>query len=394
MNTRVMRRLDRWLGLLPDYLLTLLVWLLRGRRSSPRKGRVVLVKLFGAGSVVLMSQVLERFEVDPQDVYLVTFKSNQTAARLVGFENVVDIRSSGLVGLAYDYAKAALRLVTEVRPQAVVDFEFYSRTTSVLTKLTSLLSGAHSVGFWDADLPRARGYSSFMPFSYATHITNLYEAGLIAAGLERKPFLDYKASERRGEGVVPIVLVNPNASDLALGRKWPEGRFVELIVRLTDRFPDLRIGLTGEAHEARTTARIVEEVKRLAPLARVDDFAGKWDFVTFWERLKSCLMLLTNDSGPVHFASYLGVPSVSLWGPGSPHQFGPLDNRAHRVIWSAFPCSPCMYLRDREPGGFCGQTFPCMRDIEVETVFEACSEVIEREMERLVTHPPSSVALA
>lgn len=392
MNTRAMRRLDRWLGVLPDYVLTVLVWLLRGRRSSGRKGRLVLVKLFGAGSLVLMSQSLERFEVDARDVYLVTFMSNQTAARLVGFQNIVGIRSSSFVSLAYDFARVVLRLVAEVKPQAIVDFEFYSRATSVLTKLVSLVSGAHSVGFWDGDLPRARGYSSFMPFSYATHITNLYEAGLGAAGLERRLLHTARIAERRSPAA-PVVLINPNASDLALGRRWPEDRFVELIVRLTDRFPELQIGLTGEAHEATTTTRIVEEVRRRAPLAHVDDFAGKWDFATFWGRLKGCLMLLTNDSGPVHFASYLGVPSVSLWGPGSPHQFGPLDNQTHRAIWSAFPCSPCMYLRGREPGGFCGQTFPCMGDIEVQAVFEACSEVIEREMERLPTRAPSSVAL-
>jgi len=380
-NTQLMRLLDRWLGFLPDYALTLLIKLFQGRPSPSRKGPIVLVKLFGAGSIVLMAQVLQKFDVEPRDIYLVTFKSNATAAGLVGFRNIVFIRRTNVIDLVYDYLKALLRVVS-LKPRATIDFEFYSRTTSIFTKLVSLLTGAHSVGFWDADYPRAQGYSSHMPFSYATHVTNLYEAGFASTALERK-LLPEITTGRRRDVVRPLVLVNANASDLALGRKWPERNFVDLIVRLTQRFPNVEIGLTGEARESWTTAQILERVQQLVPQALVEDYAGKWDFTTFWDKLQSCLLLVTNDSGPVHFASYLGVSSVSLWGPGSPHQFGPLDKETHVTLWSAFPCSPCMYVRDREHGGFCGQTFPCMPAIPVDSVYSACIEVIERELRTL-----------
>jgi ADP-heptose:LPS heptosyltransferase len=374
-----MRRLDRWLGFLPDYVLTLLLKLLRSKPVAASPGRpIVLVKPFGAGSIVLIAQVLRRFEVDAAEVWLVTFKSNASAAALVGFEKIVPISNASPLTMAVDYLKA-LSLAVSLKPRAVVDFEFYSRTTSIFAKIVTLITGAKVIGFWDADFPRASGYHGHMPFSYATHITELYEAGFQASGLHRRVSPQEHGGRQTNQR--RRVLVNPNASDLALGRKWPEANFVELIVRLTQRFPDVEIGLTGEPREAATSRRIRQNVLHAVPHARVEDYSGQWDFATFWDEVRSSLMLITNDSGPVHFASYLGVPSVSLWGPGSPHQFGPLDRVTHKTVWSAFPCSPCMYVRDREPGGFCGQTFPCMPAISVDTVFQACAEVIVREMD-------------
>src|SRR5687767_6354553 len=122
-----MRRLDRWLGLLPDYALALLLRLFRPRPSAASTGPILLVKPFGAGSIVLMAQVLQRFDLEPSDVWLVTFKSNAAAARLVGFEKLVTINNAGVVSMAVDYLKAITRAVS-LKPRAIIDFEFYSRT--------------------------------------------------------------------------------------------------------------------------------------------------------------------------------------------------------------------------------------------------------------------------
>jgi ADP-heptose:LPS heptosyltransferase len=51
-------------------------------------------------------------------------------------------------------------------------------------------------------------------------------------------------------------------------------------------------------------------------------------------------VLVTNDSGPGHFASHTSIESVVLFGPGAPSQFGPIGGRSH-VLWAGLACSPC-----------------------------------------------------
>jgi ADP-heptose:LPS heptosyltransferase len=81
-------------------------------------------------------------------------------------------------------------------------------------------------------------------------------------------------------------------------------------------------------------------------------------------------LLLTNDSGPLHLAWALGVPTVSLWGPGTPRSYGPLGE-GHTVITRDVPCSPCLYFTDRPP---CGGVNVCMTSILEEEVIAACEE--------------------
>ena len=52
-------------------------------------------------------------------------------------------------------------------------------------------------------------------------------------------------------------------------------------------------------------------------------------------------VLVTNDSGPGHFASLTEIDAVVLFGPETPALFAPLGGRAH-VVWAGLACSPCV----------------------------------------------------
>ncbi len=51
-------------------------------------------------------------------------------------------------------------------------------------------------------------------------------------------------------GSAPLILLNPNASDLLPLRRWPPLRYVQLARRLLERYPELFIGFTGAPAEA------------------------------------------------------------------------------------------------------------------------------------------------
>src|SRR5206468_13068865 len=54
-------------------------------------------------------------------------------------------------------------------------------------------------------------------------------------------------------GSAPLILLNPNASDLLPLRRWPAMRYVELARRLLERYPDLFIGFTGSPADRKST---------------------------------------------------------------------------------------------------------------------------------------------
>jgi ADP-heptose:LPS heptosyltransferase len=52
-------------------------------------------------------------------------------------------------------------------------------------------------------------------------------------------------------------------------------------------------------------------------------------------------MMLTNDSGPAHFAALAQLKTWVLFGPETPTLYGALDPNAE-FIYKGLACSPCV----------------------------------------------------
>jgi lipopolysaccharide heptosyltransferase II len=83
-------------------------------------------------------------------------------------------------------------------------------------------------------------------------------------------------------------------------------------------------------------------------------------------------LLLSGDSGVLHIAVGLGVPTVSLFGPGSLKKWAPHGDR-HIVINKGLPCSPCTTFGTMPP---CPINAQCMRDITVDEVVNAVTMLL------------------
>jgi lipopolysaccharide heptosyltransferase II len=95
-----------------------------------------------------------------------------------------------------------------------------------------------------------------------------------------------------------------------------------------------------------------------------ENLVGKTSLNELIARLKQCRLLLTNDTGTMHLAAALGVPTVSIFGSTCPVATGPLGPR-HVVIRHQQPCAPCF---DRE----CRYGhYDCMTKISVDEVSQA-----------------------
>jgi heptosyltransferase-2 len=85
-------------------------------------------------------------------------------------------------------------------------------------------------------------------------------------------------------------------------------------------------------------------------------------------------ILISNDSGPMHLASALGVPTVAVFGPTDERETGPLG-RASRVVRRQVECSPCL-LKE------CPIDHRCMERVTVEEVYRASLDLLEGKSSR------------
>jgi heptosyltransferase II len=86
--------------------------------------------------------------------------------------------------------------------------------------------------------------------------------------------------------------------------------------------------------------------------------------------LRSCGLVLTNDTGTMHLASLLGLPTVAIFGSTDPRLTGPLGD-GHIILRHQVECSPC-FLRE------CPIDFRCMKAISVQEVVDAVLSILQR----------------
>ena len=161
-----------------------------------------------------------------------------------------------------------------------------------------------------------------------------FDGKIPAEGAVSPPFVAAPAAEREVRAIIEresgqagefsLILLNPNASDLLPLRKWPTDRYIDLARRLLERFSDVSIGMTGAPDEAESIAQVAAEVGS----PRCFSFAGKTTLPQLLVLYTLSELLITNDSGPAHFASMTPITVITLFGPETPLLFRALTPRA------------------------------------------------------------------
>ena len=110
------------------------------------------------------------------------------------------------------------------------------------------------------------------------------------------------------------------------------------------------------------------------------DLGGKTDLPGLAGLLAACGVVVTNDTGPMHLAAALGVPTLSLWGPSDPGEVAPPGGTHRTVGGPALPCRPCFKNHCPRSGGgtMLSQGHEeCMRLIEVDEVSDTVEALLE-----------------
>jgi len=168
-----------------------------------------------------------------------------------------------------------------------------------------------------------------------------------------------------------IVLINPNASELLIQRRWPQESFVQLIKMILDNCPRAVVLITGDPRE-REEAEIL---RRQVQNERCVNFAGKVEFARLPILYSISAFMVTNDSGPAHFAAITDMPTFVIFGPETPALYGSLGRST--PIYAGLACSPCVSAANHRKTACTDNV--CLKVIKPSPVFE----IIKPELDKI-----------
>ncbi len=157
-----------------------------------------------------------------------------------------------------------------------------------------------------------------------------------------------------------LVVLNPNASDKFPMRRWPLESFTELARRLLED-PEVFLLITGVAGDKPDA----EYLRSRLGSPRALDLTGQTTMTELLQLFDLAHVLVTNDSGPAHFAALTRIHAVVFFGPEIPDRYRPLTANAD-VIHTGYSCSPCIgpLNQRRSP---CNDNL-CLKSIDVEEI--------------------------
>jgi ADP-heptose:LPS heptosyltransferase len=372
-----------------DVLARAIGWALRRDHSIrvETTREIVVSKLVGMGSILQATPLLRALKQSfPQArLTFVTLESNRALLeRLAGADEIVCLNDRSAPTLFWTTLRASFSL-----SRRQVDHYFDLEVYSGFACLLSLFSLARNrLGFYRHSNRFKRGiYTHLVYFNTRMPVRRLYLqlgrlAGTSAGPDDRLETIRVEASDRLAlrdklsalgaKAGERYILVNPNASDLLLERRWPENHMVTALTRLAELgHTVILLGSQAESPYVQDLCARIPECAR----SRVLDTAGRLSLGEALALIEGAACVLTNDTGPMHMAFALARPTVCLIGPADPVHYG-MDNPDIITLYAPVPCSPCIYEVDEPP---CHGNNVCMQRLSPELVVKQVLALLARE---------------
>jgi len=370
MNVDSMRKIDRWVGVPLCFFMSIFLWVSARirflRKKAPELSRVLFIELSEMGSAIIVDPAMRKMRKDGNsELFFAIFEDNYKSLEIlqtVPEGNIFKMRSDNLVVLAFDVIRFMFWCRNN-KIRTVIDLELFSRFTALLCALSGARSrigyaSHHDEGLYRGNIinfpvrynPHVHVSVNFISLvntalgkhidPYATTAVNPEELTLTKAKIDANEVEVVRGKVRellpkwKGE---KLVLLNVNASDLLPQRRWLPENFATVAKHLLANFNDILLVGTGAPKEREYVQHVVE-------LVGDDRFVNSAGIFTFEELVplySICELMLTNDSGPAHFASVTTLKVFVIFGPETPALYLPIGGNAE-PFYLGLPCSPCV----------------------------------------------------
>ncbi len=403
MDPQKIKKLDYFLGAPACFGLSMLNRIRRMGYSPAPPRRILFVKLIEMGSTVLACPAFEEATqlVGKENIFILVFEQNRSITDILPYfkrENVLTIDDSSM----YTFLSGLLSARKRVRREGIdttIDMEGLTRSSAVVTYLMGTRNRVGYYNFTSEGPYRGRLFTHEMSYNFQHHTAKMFLTLVKAANTapaDGEPLLktpitkdelklprfqpsqedqskvkellqDHKADDSRAR----LILLNPNCSDLLPLRRWPFENFISLARRLISEVPNARIIITGAPSEREGAENIALKIGKPD---QCFSLAGKTTLRQLLTLYSMSDVLISNDSGPCHFAALTDISIVALFGPETPTLYSPLSRNA-TCITSGTTCSPCVNMLNHRFSPCKNNT--CMQNISVDSVYSAVMDKLE-----------------
>jgi len=329
--------------------------------EKPAPASILLIRPGGIGDAALLAPAIRALRTQYPSCRIDVLAERRNAGAFALCPGVDEV-------LLYE-RPVQLMQVLRRRYDVVIDTEQWHRLSAVVARL---IRASVRIGFGTNE--RGRLFAHAVDYAHDWYEADVFLRLLRPLGIEKErvvaPFLQVpaEADRRAAELLMPLcdrdfVVLFPGAS--IAERRWPVEKFRAVAQKLLVQ--GLAVVVVGGGEDVEAGERIC------AGLDGALNLAGRTSLAGTAAVLSRCRLLVTGDSGVLHIAAGLNVPTVSLFGPGIAAKWAPRGDN-HRVVNLDFDCSPCTRFGTTPPCPYGGA---CIRDITAEQVGDLAGSLIE-----------------
>ncbi len=398
MKVDTMRFVDKYVGI-PLCFVSTFVYKLIFKKERCKPKNILFIELSEMGSAIIVDPAMRKAQKElDANLFFLIFKKNKPSLDLLSTvpnENIFTINADNIFSLAIDTLKF-YQWAREKEIDTVIDLELFSRFTALL----SGFSGANNIvgfhKFHSEGLYRGDMITHKIHYNPHQHIGKNFIAMVnsLSEDSDGKPYsktiihddelklAKAEIADNKKENVVniltkltdtysegkQIILINPNASELLPQRRWDKAKYAELIGMLSSRYPDKLILITGAKGERAEAEKLVLS----SGSKNCFSTAGLFHLSELTALYSLSQIMVTNDSGPAHFASVTDMPTVVIFGPETPALYRSLGDTV--PIYAGLVCSPCVSASNHRKTP-CSDNV-CLQVITPKQVFDVVAEKI------------------
>jgi heptosyltransferase II len=334
---------------------------------SPKPHRIIVKTVNWLGDLVMSGPALHAIHDTFPGAHLAVLVRHELASFFDGamwVNEVIPYRlRGGLLGL-----RDQLSIVRRIRAghfDLAVIFP-----DSFQSALWMLLAGVQRRAGYEADrrgfmlshkvVPRADVESAHQVYQWLTMVAETVgargaaEAYHLDVNVQSRDKMRAWLANRRARPERPLIALAPVAA-YGPAKEWPVERYASLVDILAERH-GAECVLVGGIDDRPQCEQIAAQCKSGALIAAAETTVGELIAL-----LSLCHGFAGNDSGCMHLAGALGVPTVAVFGSTNPLRTGPLGPQS-TVIYRGLECSPCLERTCRFGH------YNCLRDIAAEEV--------------------------
>lgn len=339
--------------------------------------KIAICKFKGLGSIIQSTpllQTLRRRYPDVKIIFVSTKVNKDMLNSVTCIDELVLLDDSSLISLLFSFPALLVKLIL-LRIEVYIDLEIYSNFSSFVTTASLaqnrlgfyLRSSHYRLGIYTHMMyfnTRVPIYQTYMQIARLLGCRNLVESLFpfkdVITSEAIKRVQDYLGSSLKDTS---YIVINVNASDLRIERRWPSFYYIKLIESLREKYPDIIIVLIGNLNERDYVESLLKKISMKQGIINV---AGQTGIIDLLALLSEASVFITNDSGPMHMAFSLKTKSVVLFGPCHPGQYGFAQGQSNiYILYNRVYCSPCVHEFFEAP---CKGNNQCMQMISVEQV--------------------------